>query len=931
MFKHYDVSDGLANPTIHSIYQDRDGFLWIGTESGLSRYDGTHFKTFTVKDGLEGNEVFGLIQDKKGRIWLQQYKSKIAYIYNGRIYNQQNDTLLAKIKLTSRAIGMTVDKYGNIAFCDVSTLYIISGDFKSVKTINSFEGKPVSMVSLGTNKAGEILVCANHELFEVEKDRLKYIKKISPAPDIAPTLIAIHPNYITYALSESTKLIYLDDTTIEYKQPTGYPIKLSIVSDSMFSINTADGAILYNLRDFTTTRILNQIKVTNVFLDNEKNLWVGTVGSGLYKLSSRDIVNYKIGEGLNDIWYITKTDGRIIVGNNNSMVYGFQHGVFSNKVKLPVGNRILYVDQLSKKRLLVANENDLFICENGVCNIELYIVALKNIKTIADGKCLMSTYKGLYVVRKDDVAVTDTIWNRRTLLAAQEGDSILAGTTTGLYILKKMKNKWTILDSILHSSIITSTAKTSDGRLWVATYEDGLYCMKNGRTIHHFSDTSGLLSNNIRTIYNHNDDIWLGTDRGLAKIVTTPTGFQLKKYSVSDGLPSDIVNSIYVDKDTIYIGTPEGLCIFNESKIGTTSICNLVLTNVKIGNESVDLRNRYTIGRRERLVIEFSGISFRSEKEMSYRYKITCLDDTWNYTNLNTLEFTALPYGNYDIEIVAINKFGKESAPLHINLDIPRPFYKSTLSIILLSLLLFGTIFLLYTRWLNNKKLKQFRKLKQEIRVLELEQMALRAQMNPHFIFNCISTMQQLVMENDIENTNKFITSFSTLVRQTLDNAAEPFIPLDEEIKFLTSYLELERIRLEDRFSYAINSSGSADNDQPCVPNMVIQPFIENAIKHGVRYKNDGKGYIEINFVKMQETLICTITDNGIGRQKAMEMKQQAGAGHISKGMGITFKRMESLNSLTKGKISVDIDDIKDDGGHVRGTKVTIGFYKLCE
>src|SRR5688572_25290556 len=121
IYKHYDVPDGLPNPTIHALYQDRDGFLWIGTESGLCRYDGTHFKTFTVKDGLQGNEVFGMAQDKKGRIWLQQYKNTIAYIYNGRIYNQQNDTLLGKIKLSSRVMGLTLDKEGDIAFCDAST------------------------------------------------------------------------------------------------------------------------------------------------------------------------------------------------------------------------------------------------------------------------------------------------------------------------------------------------------------------------------------------------------------------------------------------------------------------------------------------------------------------------------------------------------------------------------------------------------------------------------------------------------------------------------------------------------------------------------------------------------------------------------------------------------------------------------------------
>jgi ligand-binding sensor domain-containing protein len=930
VFKHYGVQDGLASPSIYSIFQDIDGFLWIGTESGLCRYDGTHFKTFTVKDGLQGNEVFGMVQDKKGRIWLQQYKSKIAYIYNGRIYNQQNDTLLAKINLSSRVMGLALDKEGNIAFCDTSTLYMISSDYKTFKIINSLANKPVNMAGLGVSKSGEILLCTFRDLYRVEEFELKYVKKISSFLDINSTLLTIHPNYTVFAMSDDRTLIYLNDTTIDYKKNSGFVLKLSSVSDSVFSINTVDGAILYNIKDHSSVKILDRVNVSNVYLDRDKNLWIGTVGKGLYKLSSRNIVNSKTSDSSsNDIFYITKAAGKIIVGNNNSQIYAYHNGAFTSKLKLHETGKILYYGKVDRNRLLIATGYGLEVYNKGVLEKLLYLVVVKSIDNLDDNNCLLSTYSGLYVVRKNDVTITDTIWKRRTVFATKTGDSVLAGTTTGLYILKKARGKWMIMDSLLQSSIITSTVKTGDGRLWIATNADGLYCMENGRTIRHFSDTNGLPSNNVRTMYINDDHIWLGTDKGLVKL--NSKGFLLQKYSTSDGLPSDNINSVYVDDDTVYIGTSEGLCFFNESKIGTTSICNLVLTGVKIADKPVDLINTYLIGRRQRFVIEFSGISFRSEKEMNYRYKINGLDDNWRYTSLNSLELTAMPYGNFDIEIIAINKFGKESAPLKINLNILRPFYKSAWFTALLLLLSLAAILFLYSRWLNSKKLKQFRKLNQEFRLLELEQMAMRAQMNPHFIFNCISTMQHLVIENDIDNISRFITNFSELVRKTLDNAAEPFIPLSEEVKFLTSYLELERLRLEDHFSYAITLSGFINEDQECVPNMVIQPFVENAIKHGIRCKENGKGSIEINFAKAPGGLLCIITDNGIGREKAMQLKKQAGNTHASKGMGITFKRIKSLNSLTKGKISVAIDDITDTGGQVQGTKVAIEFYKLCD
>jgi LytS/YehU family sensor histidine kinase len=188
--------------------------------------------------------------------------------------------------------------------------------------------------------------------------------------------------------------------------------------------------------------------------------------------------------------------------------------------------------------------------------------------------------------------------------------------------------------------------------------------------------------------------------------------------------------------------------------------------------------------------------------------------------------------------------------------------------------------------------------------------------------------MQQLVVEKDQRNAEKFLSSFSNLVRQTLENATELYIPINEEIKFLTSYFELERIRLEDRFSYVINTGNIQDNDKIAVPNMVIQPFIENAIKHGIRYKKDGPGFVKVDFYRDRDLLCCTVEDNGIGRKKAEQIRKELGVSHISRGISITSKRIESLNALTGGKISVIIQDLTNNNDDAMGTKVIIEFLQ---
>jgi ligand-binding sensor domain-containing protein len=929
-YKHYDVQNGLANSTIHSIFQDKEGFLWIGTESGLCRYDGTRFRTFTVKDGLAGNDVFGMFQDSKERIWLQQYKSTVSYIYKGKVFNQENDTLLKKIRLTNRLHGIAEDGDGNIALCDNETVYIIMNGSNAIRAINSIDGKPIKAIGLYTDSDGKLVVTTGHSVYKIENYRLKQIKKLtnSDAP-IGPNNIIWHP---CYTMNNYYDSLFLRDTSIHIRSPNRHIIKYSSLSDSVFSINTEDGAHLYNINNRNFVNVLPGVKVTNTFIDRERNLWIGTMSNGIYKIGSQAIINKKISPNQNDIFYITKEKDEIVVGNNNSEIYAYAKNEFVNR-NAPVGNgsylyKTFHHEKLPGGMYFMAHAMGLMNYENGVIKNTLHSIMLKQIRSLDTDHVLLSGHLGVFVVQKKGCRIVDTIWRRRSLCSFKTNDSILIGTTYGLFVIKRTKDRYIVADSLLPSSMIWDIKRSADNLLWVCTSDNGLYCIKDGKVLRHFADTSGLSGNNGRSMHIDGNNVWLGTDKGLVKITRKGNDFHLQKFSTSDGLPSDQINAIYVDSSIVYLGTPEGLCHFDERKIETTSICNLILTGVRIDDKQVDLSDNYYLRRNQQLAIEFSGISFRSEQEMTYRYRINGVDDNWRNTKLNSLEFPSLPYGDYELEIVAINKFGKESLPLIISFHSPRPFYRTAWFIVLMVIVAVGVILFLYNRRLNLVRQKQMKKIQQEIKIMELEQMALRAQMNPHFIFNCLSVMQQLVAENDTSNAQKFIGSFSNLVRQTLNNAAELFIPLKEEIKFLTNYFELERIRLEDRFSYTISISGKTKENELCVPNMIIQPFVENAIRHGIRYKKNGKGLIEVCFDVQDTFLRCTVTDNGIGREKAAQMRKEAGVLHDSKGMDITFNRIESLNALTGMNISIVVEDMKDEKQAPSGTKAIIEFYK---
>lgn len=932
IYKHYDLQDGLPNPTIHAISQDKDGFLWLGTESGLCRYDGNRFTTYTVNDGLPGNEVLGIFQDSKGRIWLQFYKNSIAYIYNGKIYNQENDSILKKIELPFRVYGIAEDGAGNIGICEMNSLYTVTPQNQVTRSDFTFQGKRIKVAGICTGRDGKFLISSGNALYRLEDKRAVFLKKYGETGgQLGPGNVLLHKNYATNLYADS---VFLNDTVVAFKISKTRTIKFSPVSDSVLSVNLVDGCMLFYLDNYRVINILPGKKVSNVFMDSEKNIWIGTISSGLYKMSSQAILNVKIPGEDNDIWYITEEKNKIVVGNNNTETYSFEGSGFIgkeyNRKTIFSNMRILHYEKLPGNRDLFANTMMAEIFDGGVVKEYLHTIMLKQVSPFDSGHLLLAMHYGVFVVRKNDLKVIDTVWNRKSHAVLRINDSVLIGTTAGLFVTKWSNGRYVIADSLLRHANIANIKNGADNLVWVCTVENGMYCIRNGKVISHFTEKSGLPSNNGRTLFVSGKIIWLGTDKGLVKIWYENDSFHLKRYSTADGLPSNIINRIFVSGETIYVGTPQGLCFFNEAMMQPSSICNLKLTGVKIGDSVVDIKNSYRLRSNQQFTIEFSGISMRSEQETVYRYRIRGLDDTWRNTDLASLEFTSLPGGHYELEIIATNKFGKESLPLQIALHVLKPFYKTLWFLVLIIVLPLALILYAYNRRAVVARRRQVHKLQQQVKIIKLEQMALRAQMNPHFIFNCINAIQQLVTEKDISNTNKFITSFSDLVRQTLDNAPETHIRLTEEIKFLTNYFELERIRLEDRFSYNIDSSALKFPDQWMVPNMVIQPFVENAIRHGLRYKKNGIGVIEVRFEQQGALLYCTIADNGIGREKAMQMRKESGILHEPRGMDITLKRVESLNALIKGMISINIEDLKD-GNQATGTRVTIVFHKITE
>jgi tetratricopeptide (TPR) repeat protein len=208
--------------------------------------------------------------------------------------------------------------------------------------------------------------------------------------------------------------------------------------------------------------------------------------------------------------------------------------------------------------------------------------------------------------------------------------------------------------------------------------------------------------------------------------------------------------------------------------------------------------------------------------------------------------------------------------------------------------------------------------------ISELNQTNLRQQMNPHFIFNTLNSIQYYVFQNDKISSNNYMTKFASLIRKTLENSRHTEISIKEELDALHLYLELEELRFKEKFEWSISVDEEIDTLTFKIPTMLIQPYVENAITHGLMNKENGKGFLRVELQLHDDQIICTVEDNGIGRTKAMEIRQQKSNNHQSMGLNITESRLKLVNELYGKNMKVIYTDLVDDRGEAAGTRVEI-------
>ncbi|HEU5290731.1 MAG TPA: histidine kinase, partial [Cyclobacteriaceae bacterium] len=345
----------------------------------------------------------------------------------------------------------------------------------------------------------------------------------------------------------------------------------------------------------------------------------------------------------------------------------------------------------------------------------------------------------------------------------------------------------------------------------------------------------------------------------------------------------------------------------NQVAINSVKVLGKEIYPTELSGDSIVLsydRNSFSI--------DFAALDFLNSHKIKYSYKLEGLkNNTWTTpSNNNSTEFSHLAGGNYIFKLRVLNHegiWGKEKNLLYVHVE--TPFWETTWFYVLIILFFSGSIALVYSYQLNRNK-----------RISQLQLKALHTQMRPHFIFNCLSAINGHIVKFETVKASEFLTQFSKLMRGILENSTESWITLKQEIETLRLYLVMEALRFEDKFSYKIEVEDEVQPSSILIPSMIVQPYVENAIAHGLLHKVNGSGVITVKFLKGNGNLKCIVEDNGIGRERSNQIRSKSKITHKSLGLKITSERLQ----LLQGSSIANIQDLKNELGEPVGTRIII-------
>lgn len=941
-FLEYSNNVGLPQSQVLAITQDKEGYLWVGTLGGLAKFNGKKFTTFPLEQGIlnnrisclaaNGNEIWvghqggvSTIREQKAYAWkfpdkeqnnnvtaILQFENKIyAAVEGGGVYcKSKGEFKPIRFPNEDASICRALLVYNKRLFVGTRDgLYEISAanQVKKIKTFGSFS---VSGLSVSN---GKLMVTTFNDGFFESDSKVKVFTNLNTIKDL----------YISNSITDNNGRLW------------------SITDLGLLSWKSKNSYKYFSDKNGMPTSSLNC-----VFQDHDGHIWIGSDGKGLLRFCGEQWAYYNSSQNLPSdlILSSTKFQGSYVFGTYDQGAFKMSEKGEVTRLNIAAATVWCMTNYLGE--LYIGTDIGLFKLST----------AGKAEKISGIDHPIHTLYKsknGLMVVGENEIGwmkqgryskipFSHKIYNRLGIIRTYtelEGKSYI-GTSNGLF--KVDLNELRIDEQKKFGSGVFNLCIDNSNRLWIGT-ENGLFYFDG---IVYRSCNIGKQSGSkfINFLVSIDESIIAGTNNGIFMISADEKPYVIDHFGLNSGLINleTNINSAHFDGKYLWFGTAEGLVRYDYSLNTSENSYNfnptLVSTGFNVnfepynfnfssvfGSQTAQLNLTYN---KNNVSIDLDALYLSDPESVLIQYWVEGLDEKWSPPSSNTtITLNNLPDGEFILHIRGVNDFGTVSDSIDIPIYIRPPYYRTWWFYVII-LIAVGAGIRYYFRWqIKRERDKNYQEnLENRTRLLALEQQSLNASMNRHFIFNSLNSIQYFINTQDKHSANRYLSNFAKLIRKNLDSATENdnMVSLHQELERLELYLSLESMRFKDRFTYEIDTD-DVDTEQIEVPSMLLQPFVENSIIHGILPNEAVAGKIEIRLKVISHQLEICIDDNGIGIDVSMNKKASFAGDHKSKGMEITSKRISLIRTMLKKDYDlIGPFQITNPDSSIKGTRVLI-------
>lgn len=952
--KNYQTKDGLPSNYIYFVFQDTKGYIWTCSDVGVSRFDGQSFVHYNTSHGLPDNEVFTLCEDRAGRIWFSTLNGKSGFFYNGKIFNERNFEFLKRCDLKGITLRLFEQEDGRIAYCGIYKTMLIDVEKQQIE--ERFTENGVAVV--WKNGVNEI-AGAGRKFGLITPNGFQ---GLCAAPILNQSIQALAIGD-TILISADHSLYFLDRKTghsiriLTNPEVGNQYIFIRMIGQQLWA-GTRNGAIVYEYPSLKRVKTyLPGRSVSSVMEDREGGLWFSTFEEGLYYVPNPDIVQYSRADGLmhkrinclsrdplGQLWIgLDDSEYAIFDGQRIRSKVVFQKNVTNKNTRnfrhlkdgttLVIGKAGTLVIKENKSKLLVHRATDLNVDAtgtywaglNGLFEIPIKLAAKKMIPAnspldIPDSTHLYGVptswkFRG-YKIEKIEFDAQSQMW---------------VGLHNGLFVIGLDREE----HKILPYSIKDMDFDPEREKLWVLSESKGLFAIQQGKVVDSISIRNQFGAVICRDLCRDDaGDLWIGTASGLFRVHENQGALQLTNFWGVLGLGLDKINAVEVLGNQVFLGKDDGLlAVPKRILFHSPPSPPALIKSVQINNKAQTLgpeNNLYMAYGQGSLSIEFEGLSYQEPQYIRYRYRLEGLDTLWHETPNEALEFASLRPGKYKFEVFTVNGAGEScKVPAMVQIWVQPPFWMQAWFYVLIGCCLVALV-VGYIKWREarlregyevERTLMESGREKAELQKknADLKMLALRLQMNPHFIFNALNTIKGYYGQEKVVEANAFIGKFARLLRLNLDYS-DAMIPLDQEIALLRIYLQLSQIRYPDKIRFQIEVEPGIQPMEIMIPSMLLQPFVENAVIHGLAPKKR-PGDIRINFQLDGAEIIATVRDTGVGRESAAQLRLRDP--HKPLATQITLERLQLQRDRHQTTPALEIHDLVEKGKSA-GTEVVL-------